>query len=337
MDRADMFDLAHLTGARKAPMPGRLPPMLATLTEKPFNDPDWYFEPKLDGYRLIASVNSGQVRLQSRNFHDYTVQFPAVAAEMATQPVDMALFDGEIVALDEQGRPCFQCLQHHIKKNPGNSGGVMLKYYVFDLLYLNGYDLTEVPQSSRVKCLDKTIKTGSTVKAVRRFEGDGQEIFSASVKSGFEGIIAKNKHATYRPGKRSADWLKIKAVLTDEFVIIGYTPGQGTRDGSFGALVLAQYDLNGHLVYSGNVGTGFDEALLNDLMIQLEELTTKKAPSNLQLPLPSAITWVKPELVAEIKFAERTQGGLLRAPVFLRLREDKEAPEVKTPVVEAKL
>ena len=337
MATADLVDLARLPGARKALMPGRLPPMLATLTERPFSDPDWYFEPKLDGYRLIASVNSGQVRLQSRNFQDYTGQFPAVAAEMAAQPVNMAIFDGEIVALDEQGRPCFQCLQHNIKKNPGNSGSVMLNYYVFDLLYLNGYDLTEVPQSSRIKYLDKIMTTGPTVKAVRRFEGDGHEIFTASVKSGFEGVIAKNKHAIYHPGKRSTDWLKVKAVLTDEFVIIGYTPGHGSRDGSFGSLVLGQYDLNGHLVYSGNAGTGFNETLLNDLMIKLENQTIKEAPSDLQLPLPAAITWVKPELVAEVKFAERTQGGLLRAPVFLRLRDDKEASEVKTRIVESNI
>jgi bifunctional non-homologous end joining protein LigD len=326
--------ISEIPGARRAEMPKRVAPMLATLTEKPFTDPDWYFEPKLDGYRIIAFVRGAQAKLQSRHFQDYTDHFPAVASEMAAQPVNEAIFDGEVVALDERGRPCFQCLQRHLMLKRGEIGaGYTLIFYVFDLLYLNGYDLTSASQFSRVDMLDKVLQPGRAVKAVSRLEGEGQEIFSAAVDAGMEGTIAKRRDARYQEGKRSTDWLKIKGTLSDEFVVAGYTAGQGARSGAFGSLVLGQDDETGTLHYSGNVGTGFDDRLLDELKTRMARLLIDKSPFAEKIPFETTTTWLKPELVAEVKYVERTRDGILRQPVFLRLREDKPAGEVRNQVI----
>jgi bifunctional non-homologous end joining protein LigD len=310
-------------------MPKRISPMLATLIQKPFTDPDWYFEAKLDGYRIMAFVRGGKTDLQSRHFQDYTDRFPAVAEELSEQPVDEAIFDGELVSLDEKGKPCFQCLQQHLLLKRGDiQGDYTLIYYVFDILYLDGFDLTGATQSDRVSILAKTLVSGRYVKKISRFEGDGAEIFSAAIEAGFEGVIAKKRDASYQQGKRSLDWLKIKGTLADEFVIAGYTSGQGARSGAFGSLVLGQYDDNGNLVYTGNVGTGFDERLLDDLKNRMEKLVTTKSSFWIKIPFEGTTTWLKPELVAEVKYAERTRDGILRQPVFLRLRFDKPAREV---------
>jgi bifunctional non-homologous end joining protein LigD len=330
MAEVKKVDVAAFPGAQAGTIPQRVAPMLATLTKGPFTDPDWYFEPKLDGYRIVTFVRAGEAKLQTRNFQDYTANFPTISADMAAQPVEEAVFDGEIVALDEKGRPCFQCLQRHVKQGlDENAAGFALRYYVFDLLYLNGHDLTGAPQSARVKLLDAVLKPGRSVKAVSRLEGDGEDIFNAAVESGMEGVIAKRRDATYLPGKRSNDWLKIKATMSDEFVVAGYTAGQGARSGAFGSLVLAQYNDQGRLEYSGNVGTGFDDNLIKAVKLRLDGLVADQSPFDEKIPLQSRITWTKPVLVAEVKFAERTRDGSLRAPVFLRFRDDKPAPEVR--------
>ena len=303
--------------------------MLATLTGGPFTAPDWYFEPKLDGYRIIALVQGGKALLQSRNLHDYTSHFPTIAAEMAAQPVTEAVFDGELVALDEKDRPCFQCLQQHVKQQSVEGGErYTLHYYVFDVLHLNGYDLTGAKQSDRVILLDRVLRPGKAVKAVRRLEGDGAKIFAAALDIGMEGVIAKRRDATYLPGKRSNDWLKVKGTLSDEFIIVGYTAGQGARSGAFGSLVLAQHVDGGKLRHAGNVGTGFNDKLLAEMKKKMEKLKVSNSPFAEKIPFESTVTWLKPQLVAEVKFAERTHEGNLRAPVFLRLREDKPAEEV---------
>lgn len=325
-----LVDLSNVSGARRADMPRKISPMLATLIEKPFTDPDWYFEPKLDGYRIVGFTFGSQTRLQSRHFQDYTDRFPAIAKELSEQPVDEAIFDGELISLDEKGKPCFQCLQQHLLLQRGGiQNNYTLIFYIFDLLYLNGYDLTSVPQSQRAQLLDKVLKPGEFVKAIARLEGNGPDIFEAAIDAGFEGVIAKKRDARYQEGKRSTDWLKIKGTLADEFVFAGYTAGQGARSGAFGSLVLGQYDNSGNLVYAGNVGTGFDERLLEELGTRMAKLVTEKSPFGSKIPFESKTTWLKPELVAEIKYAERTRDGILRQPVFLRIREDKPAKEVK--------
>jgi len=330
MAAVKLIEISNIPGARKAAMPKTLAPMLATLTSGPFTDPQWYFEPKLDGYRIISFVRGGKAMLQSRNLHDYTEHFPAVAVEIAAQPVGEAVFDGELVALDERGRPCFQCLQQHVKQSRGEPGiDYTMHYYVFDLLYLDGFDLTGVKQGARAELLDKVLKPGKAVKAVSRLEGDGAKIFAAALDAGMEGVIGKRRDSLYQPGKRSSDWLKVKGTLSDEFIIVGYSAGQGARAGAFGSMVLAQYDDGGNLQYVSNVGTGFNDVLLQDLKTRMDKLKTEKSPFDYKIPFESQITWLRPKLVAEVKFAERTRDGGLRAPVFLRLREDKPAKEVK--------
>ena len=329
MAKHEFVDLEGATGARRSNMPTRFSPMLATLIKKSFTDPNWYFEPKLDGYRVIAFILDGKVKLQSRHFQDYTDLFPGIVNELSIQKVDEAIFDGELISLDEKGKPCFQCLQQHLslQKTEARTDYAVI-YFVFDILYLNGYDLTSVSQSERASLLGNTFKPGKAVKLISRFEGNGEEIFSKAVEAGFEGVVAKRRDAPYQTGKRSSDWLKIKGSLSDEFVIAGYTAGQGARSGSFGSLILAQYDQNGDLIYSGNVGTGFDESLLNDLKKRMGKLVMNKSPFGAKIPVESTTSWLKPELVAEVKYEERTRDGILRQPVFLRLREDKPAKEV---------
>ncbi|PPD57745.1 non-homologous end-joining DNA ligase [Dehalogenimonas etheniformans] len=330
------IDLRAITGARRAQMPARLAPMLATLIDKPFTDPGWYFEPKLDGYRIVAFVSGGESRLQSRHFQDYTDRFPIIANELSEQAVDDAIFDGELISLDEKGKPCFQCLQQHLQRSASQKTVYTLVYYVFDLVHLNGYDLMAVSQSERVSLLQKVFNTGKSVKAISRLEGNGVDIFKAAIDAGFEGIIAKRRDARYQEGKRSTDWLKIKGTLADEFVIAGYTAGQGARSGVFGSLVLGQYDSTNRLIYAGNVGTGFDERLLDDLKSKMKKLVTDKSPFLSEIPFEAKTTWLKPELVAEIKYAERTRDGILRQPVFLRLRTDKPAGEVRPQTILSK-
>jgi bifunctional non-homologous end joining protein LigD len=311
-------------------MPKRVSPMLATLTEKPFTDPDWYFEPKLDGYRIISFINNSQSVLQSRHFQNYSDRFPGISKELASQPVHQAIFDGELVSVDENGKTCFQCLQQHLQQQRGSvKTNYSLLYYVFDLLYLDGFDLEGVSQSERSSLLKRVLKPGKVVKAISMFEGDGANIFKAALEAGFEEVIAKRCEARYQEGKRSTDWLKIKGTLADEFVVAGYTAGQGARSGAFGSLVLGQYEGGNHLVYAGNVGTGFDERLLEDLKTRMGKLAMDKSPFESKIPFEARTTWLRPELVAEVKYAERTRDGILRQPVFLRLRQDKPAKDVK--------
>ncbi|MDD5082077.1 MAG: non-homologous end-joining DNA ligase, partial [Dehalococcoidales bacterium] len=256
-----VIDLEKIPGNRKTSFPSSVTPMLASLTGRPFSDPDWIFEPKLDGFRILASVRDGNITLLSRHQVDVTAHYPFLAAELKQQSGREMIIDGEIVALDSSGRPCFQCLQQYLKhsKQVGKAEtSVAVIYYVFDLLYLDGYDLRDATLQQRRRLLEQTVKPTEHVRLVEQFEGDGQTIFDAAIANGLEGVIAKHKGSVYRSGERSRDWLKIKSALSDEFVIGGYTQGQGSRAHTFGALLLGYYDDGGRLVYAGHVGTGFD-------------------------------------------------------------------------------
>ena len=182
MPKQGSIDLEGVTGAQRSQMPTRFPPMLATLIKKPFTDPDWYFEPKLDGYRVIAFVSDGKADLQSRHFQNYTDLFPGIAKNLSMQRVNEAIFDGELISLDEKGKPCFQCLQQHLSVQKGavRTDNAVI-YYVFDVLFLNGYDLTSVAQSERAALLGKIFRPGKYVKLISRFEGNGAEIGRAHV------------------------------------------------------------------------------------------------------------------------------------------------------------
>ena len=329
-----VVNLASVEGAKKASMPDKLSPMLATLVKKPFSGPEWFFEPKLDGYRVMAYLEDSQVKLISRNGLDTTAKYPQVKAELQKQTASQMLLDGEMVALDESGRPCFQCLQDYA--NPflsRSSGGQPLKYsllyYVFDILYLNGYDLRDVPLAERKNILAAALSSSAHIRPVEYFENEGETLFEVSVAHGLEGVMAKRKDSLYAPGKRSQEWLKIKSVESDEFIIAGFTRGAGNRAGTFGSLLLGSHQgRDKKLVFNGSVGTGFDDDLLASIRQKLDKLKSPKSHFQDIPGLPSEVTWVKPELVAEVKFAERTREGLLRAPVFLRLREDKSPTEV---------
>jgi bifunctional non-homologous end joining protein LigD len=324
---------AEIEGSKAASLPEKLSPMLATLLKKPFSGPGWLFEPKLDGYRVMAYLQDGQVKLISRRGLDITAKFPRVKAGLAQQDAQTMLLDGEMVALDDSGRPCFQCLQDYANPRLSRVTGkprvsYPLLYYVFDILYLNGYDLRQTPLIQRKLILKAALKTSAQIKPVEYFENDGEALYEVSVAHGLEGIMAKRRDSVYEAGKRSQDWLKIKVVESAEFVLGGFTRGAGNRASTFGALLLGTYDATQKLIYNGSVGTGFDDSRLTELRRKLDIIKSPRNPFQASPELPSDVTWVKPKLVAEVKFAERTREGFLRAPVFLSLREDKSPLEI---------
>jgi bifunctional non-homologous end joining protein LigD len=321
------------TGTRLPPF---ISPMLAQLAAEPPSGDEWIFEPKLDGFRTLAYIDKGKITLRSRNDTDMSRYFPAVISDLSRFNKSMVVLDGEIVAIDEQGKICFQCLQQLVGLPHQHTGRQFTTvYYVFDVLYLDGSSLMATPWEKRNKILTGIIKPGAHLKIVSHFEGDGAHIFKASVDAGFEGIVAKKKHGLYLPGKRSSEWIKVKHTLSDEFVVGGFAQGAGKRAENFASLLLGYYD-QGKLIYIGSVGTGFDEATLKAIESKLKPLQTETSPFDAEFQYPEGVTWVKPRLVAEVKFAEWTPAGLLRHPVFLRLREDKSAVEIRRSQTELK-
>ncbi len=222
-----------IEGAVKTPFPAKITPMLASLAPAPFSDEQWIFEPKLDGFRTLAFLNGGKVRLQSRGEIDVTSHYKSVAESLKKQTASQLVLDGEIIALDAKGKLCFQCLQGYLKSVRGISyekaeAPSAIIYYVFDILYLDGFNLMRVPVSARKELLRGVFVPTEDVRLVEYFEKDGQTVYEAAIKNGLEGVVAKRKAGIYEAGKRSKDWLKIKAVNSDEFIICGFTQGQGT-------------------------------------------------------------------------------------------------------------
>ncbi len=330
---------AEMSGARPAPFPGFVPPMLAQLASGPFSHPDWFFEPKLDGYRTIASIDQGKVRLWSRRGLDVSSQYARLLPDLERQPAASLVLDGEIVAMDKKGRVCFQCLQRYLQSlRPSRKDGspqVSLIYYVFDVLYLDGTDLRDVSLRERKKVLQSVLRPTDAVRMVDFFERDGEAVYRAAVQNGLEGAMAKQAASRYESGRRSSSWLKVKATQTGEFIIAGYTAGERARSKAFGALLLGYRDDAGKLVYAGHVGTGFDETLLEDLKKTMDPVRTERCPFETVPATNAPATWLRPELVAEIKYSQWTADGRLRAPVFLRLREDKSPEDVRRPQVVA--
>jgi bifunctional non-homologous end joining protein LigD len=309
-----------LSDAPRGPFPGPLEPMLATLVEAPFDRPGWSFEVKWDGFRALAVTEGGRARLVSRAGHSLNDRFPAVAAALAVARFD-AVFDGEVVAVDERGRPVFQDLQ-----NARRAGDGRLRYYVFDVLQVDGRDLRPLPLGRRREVLAKVLPVSQTVRISDAVEARGRDFFQAAAANGLEGIVAKDLAASYRPGRRTRAWLKIKARRRQEAVIGGFTRARGSRR-YFGALVLGVYR-GRDLVYIGHVGTGFDERALKDLDARLKPLVTATPPFASPPRANEPVTWVEPRLVAEVEFGEWTAEGLLRHPVFLGLRDDKPPRQV---------
>lgn len=307
--------------------PDDFAPMLARETGEPFDHRDWGFEPKWDGYRAIAYVQAdGSVRLLSRNQKNLAAKYPAVTEALSALNIDCVL-DGEIVALNEKGIPDFQRLQHAVER------GAIVQYRVFDLLYLSGHAITHLPQKERRNLLEAFLPASGTVAISEQTKGRGIAFFRRMKERGFEGMIAKNRESPYRPGERTGDWLKVKVHRQQEFVIGGFTAPQGGRTG-FGALLLGYY-LGEDLFYAGKVGTGFDDVLLSSLTKALTKLQRKTTPFTQNIPAELSVTWTQPRLVCVVRFREWTEDNVLRQPVFLGLRTDRDPRSVRRELPDA--
>ena len=306
-------------------LPGWVAPQLATLVGAAPDGSDWVHEIKLDGYRVLARIERGRVRLLTRNRQDWTERFPAVAEAAAALPVKEALLDGEIVALDRSGVSSFQALQQGVE----GKGGWSLAYVAFDLLFLDGQDLRGRPLVERKKALARLLRgRRGRLRYSEHFDAPGPEVHQRACRMHLEGIVSKRKEAPYVGGRGQA-WLKVKCVARQEFVIGGYTDPEGAR-AELGSLLLGVHDRDGRLVYAGRVGTGFTDATLAVLGKRLRKLGQGASPFSPEGPRPPArgAHWVKPVLVGEVAFTEWTRDGLLRHPAFEGLREDKPAAQV---------
>jgi bifunctional non-homologous end joining protein LigD len=309
-----------LRGAPVKPMPRGVKPMLATLTKEPFDHPDWVFEMKWDGYRAVAEIREGDVALYSRNGISFNQKYPPIRDALAKFGFE-AVLDGEITVVDDRGYPDFQMLQDYRRSGKGH-----LIYYVFDLLHFAGHDLTGLPLIRRKEILTKILPSVPNIRLSDHVAKDGVLFFKVVKEKGLEGIVAKHTQSLYRMGRRSRHWLKVKTQLTQEGVIAGFTEPRGTRK-HLGALVLGVYQ-GRELIYIGHTGGGFGAAMLKAIRERLAPLIRKKCPFKVEPKTNTEVTWVKPKMVCEVVFHGWTDEGIMRQPVFLRLREDKKAREV---------
>ena len=316
-------------------MPLNIHPMLAESVDAPFDSPDWLFEIKWDGYRAVAFIENNQVKLVSRNQNDLTARFAELKDLPAFVKAQSAVLDGEVVALDEQGRPSFSLMQQRTGFRPGGRkatkrADVPVLYYAFDLLYLDDLDLRRVPLEQRKQLLQERLTNSDVVKFSDHYPEKGLALFQAAAQKGLEGILAKKRDSRYVE-TRSRDWLKIKITQRQECVVGGYTDPEGSRE-YFGSLVLGLYDKQKRLIHVGQAGTGFDQKTLKEMFATLKPLETSKNPFYGEIGGLKKVHFVQPKLVAEIKFSEWThetdEGGMkLRAPVFMGLRADKSPEE----------
>lgn len=327
------FDPQSLPGARQALFPSTFIPMLASLADTKFSQSGWIYEPKMDGIRGIALIQGGKCTLLSRRGLNLTSQYPVLARELTTLVDHDVVLDGEIIALNEAGRPSFQHLQQRM--NLTRDADVLkaeervpVYFFVFDILHLDKMSLTSVPLAHRKAALVHALRTSAQVKILNYFDCDGRIAYQASIENGFEGIVAKRVDSIYESGRRSPSWLKVKAQQTADFVIGGYTPGEGSRSPFFGALLLGYFDGDGKLIYSGSVGTGFNDKLLYETMRRMAPLAQTKCPFKVKPADKRDALWLSPEIACEIKFMDWTRDGHLRSPVFMRFRDDKGAIEV---------
>jgi bifunctional non-homologous end joining protein LigD len=310
-------------------------PMLATAIEEPFDSPYWLFEIKWDGYRAVAFIDKGSVRLVSRNQNDLTAQYSDLSDLPDAVNAKTAILDGEVVVLDEEGRASFSLMQQRTGfRERGRRAAprreVPVLYYVFDLLYLDGYDLRRVALEDRKRALAAIIRENDSVRVSGHFPENGKALFEVARQKGLEGILAKRGGSFYEE-RRSREWLKIKIRHELEAVIGGYTEPDGSRQ-YFGSIVLGLYDKDGNLVHVGQAGSGFTQMTLASVWKLLKPLETKTNPFQGKVEALKKVHWVKPGLVAQIEFTEWTHatdegGPKLRAPVFLGMRNDKDPKE----------
>jgi bifunctional non-homologous end joining protein LigD len=305
--------------SRTSTVPKRLQPMLATLTDAPFDDRDWVFEDKYDGFRMVAEIRSGKVALYSRNGKIISQSYIEVAQALEHVGGD-AVIDGELVALGQDGVSHFQLLQNALRRE------AKLLYCAFDLMFADGEDLRALPLLDRKKRLKDILPRHRLVTFSRHRTGMGKKFFLEAERKGLEGIMAKRADSPYSSGARTPNWLKIKTAKRQEVVIAGFTAPRRSRP-CFGALVLAVRE-DDVWRYIGHVGTGFSHKTLADLHAKLLKLKTLKSPFPAKVKDEGVTTWVRPSLVAEVKFAEWTSKGEMRQPVYLGLRSDKQAIDV---------
>ena len=315
-------------------MPRRYDPMLVTLVDKPFDDPDWVFEPKYDGLRVLARFDGKSVELISRNDKSQNLQFPDVVQGVLGALNKPAMTDGEIVCLDERGRSSFRNLQQRfhlldVEEIRRRARDFPAYLYLFDILHWNGYELVSLPLEQRKQVLSRAVGKSERVRVTPSAREHGVSRFREACRRHEEGIVGKHLHSRY-VGSRSREWVKIKCAAEQEFVIGGWTDPQSSRV-ALGALLVGYFsDDDKRLIYSGKVGTGYTTQTLLDLRRRLDALARPKSAFDEGDP-PTGLTvhWVKPKLVAEFVFAEWTQNGLLRQPRFKGLRIDKDAREVR--------
>ncbi len=317
-------------GTPKA-MPATIAPMLAEIGDAAFRREGWMWEPKLDGYRVMAFIDKEGVRLRSRRGLDLTAAFPALVNELSGQGGDGMVLDGEIVAFDANGVPSFNALQNRVQlKTPAEltaaDRAVPAVFFCFDMPYFAGVDLRDVPYRDRRRYLTQALLPSPLVQLVHADE-DGIALQEAALASGFEGVVGKRLDSRYQSGRRSPSWLKVKPVHSAEFVIGGYTRGKGSRE-ALGAILVGYWE-DGELRFASHVGSGFDARSLKLLQSRLEPLKRSSCPFAEKPELPNPTTWVEPELVAEVQFQQWTEDAHLRAPVFLRLREDIDPAQVR--------
>ncbi|RYZ50939.1 MAG: DNA ligase D, partial [Sphingobacteriales bacterium] len=305
---------------KKQKFPDTVSPMLATLGDEAFDDPNWLYEIKWDGYRTLASLRGGVASLTSRK--NITLnKFQPIVAALSGFPDDMIL-DGELVVLDEEGHADFQLLQSWAREQRG-----FLCYQVFDILWYKGYDLTALPLIKRKKILEQVLPASESVRYCDHVEATGKDFYRLAERWGIEGIIAKKKQSAYLQGARSRDWLKIKNQHFMEAVITGFTAGRNSRK-YIGALILGQY-VAGELRYIGHSGSGMDDKTIRSVYQKLQSLVIPATPFAVKPVTNMPATWVRPELVCEIKYQEMTREGILRIPIFQGIRSDKTAKELQ--------
>ena len=320
------IDPKKLPGARKAAKPEFVAPQLATLVREPPQGDEWLHELKFDGYRMLCHLSRGKARFWSRNGKDWTEKFPNLAQAMKAFPATTAILDGEVVIFDKAGRTRFQKLQQAM----GKSGTAAFVFEIFDLIYLEGYSLTQTPLRERKQTLEQLLVSAKAKGQLRysdHVEGNGPQFFKQACEYRMEGIISKLADSPYE-STRSRNWLKTKCIKRQEFVIVGYTLSKKGFPG-FGSLILGVYH-KGKLVYSGRVGTGFSIKQRLELQKKLDRISQASMPFALKPKDPGlrAAHWAKPQLVAEVEFTEWTADSLIRHPSFQGLREDKKPTEV---------
>jgi bifunctional non-homologous end joining protein LigD len=312
------------------PMPDRLAPMLARSGPLPADDAAYGYEVKWDGIRALLYCDHGHLRVQGRNFTDFTPRYPELRELAPGLGARRLILDGEVVAFDEQGRPSFERMQArmHLASDSAvrrRMRDTLVTYVIFDLLYLDGRSTLVLGYEARRELLERLELEGPAWRTPDYHRGEGRALLDATARLGVEGIVAKKLDCPYEPGRRSSGWIKVKNVRVQDVVIGGWTPGAGGRSGRLGALAVGVME-DGRLVYAGKVGTGFTEATLATLMRELEPLRVADSPFTGRQP-PKGTMFVEPRLVAAVEFREWTRSGTLRAPSFKGLRDDKDPQE----------